>query len=472
MTRILLVGVGPMPRAGLKKVHATGLRLKVFLEALLRLDCSVAIGEFSFAGRGNSFAPLAHERIRDHRPLALDRTIATGELQQLIDSFKPDAIVALTDIGALCACATTYDGPIHVDYFGHPMAERQQQGAAHKNDTALAEQWLNVLPVLLRVDRFSVCSRDQRQALIGELGTAGRLNQFTSEYDFAEIVPPVLPFDEPLALTRPDALTARGIPADTRIVLCSGGYNTWVDEATLFRGLELALERDPRLHFVSTGGAIDGHVENVYTRFEQRVAASPLRGRMHLLGWVDEVDFENILLLSHVGVNCDFRTYEGELGCRNRLYGWLWAGMRAVTTVSSEPTRILADQGWVAEVPFGDATALADAILREAARGRESDLTQRQQTLKQQWGGGQFFRAFSEWARSPQCAPDRKSGVVENPLTKLQRAFLKQSDDAETVRTARELADRLSGSRAVQAYGKLNPEIMALIQKLRNQSGS
>ncbi|MCC7391487.1 hypothetical protein IT571_03910, partial [Candidatus Sumerlaeota bacterium] len=65
-----------------------------------------------------------------------------------------------------------------------------------------------------------------------------------------------------------------------------------------------------------------------------------------------------------------------------------------------------------------------------------------------------------------------KSGVVENPLTKLQRAFLKHSDDAETVRTARELADRLSGSRAVQAYGKLNPEIMALIQKLRNQSRS
>ncbi|MCC6545965.1 hypothetical protein IT570_02265 [Candidatus Sumerlaeota bacterium] len=468
MTRVLLVGVGPMPRAGLKKVHATGLRLKAFLDALLRAGCEVSIAEFPFSDRDTQFVPNNHPAVTHHVALQPRLEDPTIMIEGLVEKWDPHCIVALTDIGALAACAARFDGPIHVDYFGHPMAERQQQGAAHKNDTALADQWLHVLPVLLRADRFSVCSRDQRQALIGELGAAGRLNQHTTGYDLAEVVPPVLPFAELLTLSQPNLLIERGIPSGSRIILCSGGYNTWVDEETLFRGIEGALARDENLHFVSTGGAIEGHVENVYERFEGRVRSSAVHERMHLLGWVNEEDFENILLLSHVGVNIDFKTYEGELGCRNRLYGWLWAGMRAVTTVSSEPTRALVEQGWVTEVPFGDAGKLTTAILKEANKPREVHPQEVHQRLRQQWGGENFFSSFSQWVKKPERAPDRADGVVRNRLAELQRSFLESAEVLEKLATARELADRLSGSRAAQLYGKLHPEITALIQRLKS----
>ena len=41
-------------------------------------------------------------------------------------------------------------------------------------------------------------------------------------------------------------------------MLWSGGYNLWTDVDTLFRGLEAAMARNPKVHFLSTGGAIDG----------------------------------------------------------------------------------------------------------------------------------------------------------------------------------------------------------------------
>ncbi|MEO8376967.1 MAG: hypothetical protein ABI579_04785 [Candidatus Sumerlaeota bacterium] len=474
MTRVLLVGVGPMPRPDAMRVYATGLRLETFLKALVHERCEIALAEFSFGGANIEFVPLKSECIQHHvqLPAELDRAIPF--LDTLILEFKPDCIVALTDVGALAVCGTNYNGPIHVDYFGHPMAERQQQGAAHRSDAALAEQWFSVLPVLLRADQFSVCSHDQRLALMGELGVAGRLNKETIKHlSFIHIVPPVLPFDRPLVLSKPDLLTDKAIPATARIILCSGGYNTWVDEETLFHGIEHALALDSNLHFVSTGGKIQGHVENIYERFENRVRNSKFADRMHLLGWVREEDFENILMLSHVGVNCDVQSFEGEVGCRNRLYGWLWAGVRVVTTVTSEPTRDLVDQGFATEVPFNDRWSLAKAIVAQAALGRRDDLPEFQDKIATLWGWENFFSWLLKWLEEPRPAPDRKTGKVKNPLADLQRQFLEFATGArtqnESVRDAKDLANRLAGSRAFQLYAAIHPDVRELVEKLSSE---
>ncbi len=45
------------------------------------------------------------------------------------------------------------------------------------------------------------------------------------------------------------------------VVLWSGGYNTWTDVDTLFAGLIKAMKEEPRLRFVSIGGAIPGRDE-------------------------------------------------------------------------------------------------------------------------------------------------------------------------------------------------------------------
>lgn len=472
MSRVLLVGVGPLPHRELRRLYAPGLRLEAFLGALERAGCEVLLGEIYFADIGEPFRPRSGARIREHRQLSGTREAITAQLNAWVENESPDAVVALTDVGALSVTRTEFAGPLHVDYFGHPMAERQQLAAVHGNDEALHGQWLDVLPVLLRADRFSACSNDQRLALIGELGAAGRLNAATDRYPFVEIVPPTLSFTEPLVAANRAILREKGIPDGARTILSSGGYNTWMDPETLFRGIEEALRRDPRLHFVSTGGAIEGHVEVVYTRFVELVEKSPLRERFHLLGWVPHTELTDLMLGADVGVNCDFATYEGELGCRNRLYGWLWAGMRVVTTVSSEPTRRLVEQGWAREVAAGDWLGLGAALVEEASKGRPGDLAERQARLRAQWAPERFFGAFTEWVRKPTRAPDRRErDEVSNPLADLQRRFLEAAAREEEVELLREaagdLAAHLAGSRAIQLYGKLHPETLALIEQLR-----
>lgn len=474
MTTVLLIGVGPLPAPQHHRVYAPGLRLNAFLEALIRANCHVMLGELLFAGiENNDFSPKQEHGVIEHRRLGPSLEEATDQINSWTKQSPPDAVVALTDMGSMAVVQSDYTGPLHVDYFGHPMAERQQQAFVHQNNASLHEQWLSVLPVLLRADRFSACSNAQRLALTGELGAVGRLNAETCGHEFVEIVPPTLPFNTPYQTKNPSFLKEKGIPESARVIFASGGYNTWVDEETLFKGIEKALKDDDNLHFVSTGGAIQGHVEVIYERFVQRINNSSVRNRFHLLGWVTQDELFDCMLTADVAVNCDRWSLEGEFGCRNRLYGWLWGGLRVVTTVSSDPTRDLVEQGWVVPIKDGDWESLGEALVTEANKGRHQDLNEVQKTLRAQWGGENFFQELAIWANAPKPAPDRTDQpTVENPLTHLYKAFQKsaqlKSDHENLLAETQQLAQTLLGSRAMQLYLKLHPDLAEKLNKLKD----
>lgn len=470
MSRVLLVGVGPLPAPTQERVFAPGLRLRQFLDSLRLAGHPVFLVEFSFGGQAVPHSPIFDKGVHAHRRLDSNLDRALAQLNGYIREFEPDCVVALTDIGALTAARSEFRGPLWVDYFGHPMAERQQQGFAHASDASLGEAWLHVLPALIRADRFSACSESQRLALIGELGAAGRLNSQTCGHEFVQIVPPAIPFESMPIPTRGDYLRRAGIPEASRVVLSTGGFNTWFDEETLFAGLELAMDRDEQLHFVATGGPISGHVQVVYERFERRVLNSRHQRRFHLLGWLQHEQLLEVMAGAHVGVVVDRPTIEGELGCRNRLFGWLWAGLRAVTTVSSPPTRTLVVQGLATEVPPGNPDALAAALVQQAALGRWSDVDGLRRQLRRDWSAAEEIKAVAAWADSPSVAPDRTGGEVRNPLVDLHRQFLEEHHRREeevSVRGfARDAGRRLLGSRSFRLVTQLNPRLRELAEKL------
>lgn len=471
MSRVLLAGVGPMPHPDLKKVYAPGLRLDAFRRALVDGGHEVHLAEMRFGGGAGAPGAPSPSGLAGHTPIPGDPAEAATILTRIAEEWRPDAAVALTDAASLALATSHYSGPLHVDYFGHPMAERQQQAHVHDSDEGLAAQWLHVLPVLLRADRFSVNSPSQRLALVGELGAAGRLNSGTCHSELIDVIPPAIPFAEPFTLGDPGLLGRLGVPEGARVVLSTGGFNTWVDEETLFAGLERAMEEDPRLHFVATGGRIEGHVAVVFERFEDRAAASRFRERFHLVGWLPHRELEDLMQLAEVAVNCDRWSLEGELGCRNRLFGWLWAGLRVVTTVSSDPTRDLVAQGLVQPVPERHPEALAAALVEAAAAGRPSDPERIREQLRRDWFGTAPFEPLLSWLQSPTPAADRGEGQVQNPLALLQRRLLREAEQDATARelqrTAKELADRLEGSRLFRLFARLRPETGELVKRLR-----
>ncbi|MBI5155458.1 hypothetical protein HZA57_09490 [Candidatus Poribacteria bacterium] len=126
MTRLLVAGVGPRPSSELRQVFAPGLRLDTIVRALEDAGHEVHTAEFTFGGGAATAAPDARAT-----PLPPSVAEAVPVLNAAIERHRAQAVVALTDIGALAAASSSFTGPLFVDYFGHPMAERQMQGAVH-----------------------------------------------------------------------------------------------------------------------------------------------------------------------------------------------------------------------------------------------------------------------------------------------------------------------------------------------------
>ena len=128
-------------------------------------------------------------------------------------------------------------------------------------------------------------------ALIGELGLAGRLNAATDGHELVSVIPCGVEEDDYVHKTR----VFRGIDVDEDafVVLWSGGFNTWTDIETMFEALIYAMECDPSIHFVATGGQIDGHDEKTYPRFVKMIENSGFKDRFVLKGCVELSDDVN-----------------------------------------------------------------------------------------------------------------------------------------------------------------------------------
>ncbi|MGF1573473.1 MAG: hypothetical protein ACFCU1_10435 [Sumerlaeia bacterium] len=490
MTRILLLGVGPRPSAKAKKIYAPGLRLQSFAESLAGEGHEVHLGELAFGAEQNT-APvklaataLNESESPEDSPNALaetpsvtpggmiasetffaaDEHLREAQLEQLIQQINPQAIVTSTDVMGNLAARSAFAGPLFCDFFGHPMAERQMQAAVAKNNGGLLSQWQMVLPILLRADCFGVCSQAQQHALFGELGAVGRLGFETSVHNFAHVLAPANPFNQPFQST-PYSCKGTRIPADALLLLFSGGYNTWLDEETLFKAVERALAQEPRLQYVSTGGGIEGHVTDVFARFMARVEASPFRDRFHFLGWLQHDEYLSLCLEADAGIIVDQPTLEGVYGCRNRLFSWIWAGMRALATDLSESTReVLVPNGFVVPLPMKNAEAIAHIILQETRQGRYSaaETTERQQRLQAVCSTSNCYAGLLEWAADPQIAPDLNSTPAGSNQNALRLSHQQYAALPEVV----ELIKSLKGSRAFTLFLSTQGDKRLLFEKV------
>jgi glycosyltransferase involved in cell wall biosynthesis len=356
--------------------------------------------------------------------------------------------------------------PRWFDFNGHPMAERQMQARVFNSDEGLLSQWRYVVPALLCGDHFSVCSPTQKYALIGELGCCGRLNRWTAGHDLVDVMVPGYNEQEPVQ--RKPAIRGPIVGPEAFVVLWTGGYNTWVDVNTLFQGLEYAMERSPTLHYVSTGGAIQGQDEQTFERFQGLVAKSPHRDRYHFCGWVPLTDLQNYYLDADVAINIDLFSYEGLLGHRNRLFGWILAELPVVSTGLSEFPRELETQELISTFQIGDAVGLGNLLLhieqhkeeyrKKARAAREYVITH--------CAPKKLLAPLLKWVNHSQHAPDLLQGArtgegvgalyPDNSLAQTFVQMMKSADQVEEqqrqIQSLSAELDRIRGKRLYRWY--------------------
>lgn len=415
-----MLGVGPLPVDNAARLHAPGMRTWQIAKLLANRRHEVCVGLINFgeftsksAEKNTAHMEEAGPNIRLYH-LNYDEVNSPAALATLHNHMDFECCISTTDIMNSVAADIPLHIPLWLDYNGDPFAEKQLQGNVHENDDTLLKQWRMYLKGLACGDRFSTATQPQKNALIGQLGFAGRLNEFTCGEELVFSIPNCSRAVRDMGLPRNFQVKGGYIPSESFMVLWSGGYNTWCDPETLFYALERAMRENPSIYFVSTGGAIEGHDTLSFKKFEDLALASDLNGRFRFLGWRDSEEIPAFYRQADATIVTDRFSYEGELGARTRLNDWLDFGIPIICTEQCELTRELVERDLVHSHKAGDVDGLVAAILKVAAGGSEikNKTKAAQAYFDKNYAEERVFAPMLAWAETPQFAGDRREDIV------------------------------------------------------------
>ena len=425
MSKLLVVGMGPLLDEGVRHFGGQCLRTWYFVRPLLDDGHTVRLVTLPIYDpddpeRDNAaLVRRSYEGFEYQAFTNCDFEFIHHTLANVVLSLVPDALIAVNNLPAWVSARLPACMPLWADLNGYEMAEKQGQAARTGDDSPLMEAWRRESLVCRRADKFSTVSRPQLHALLGELAFVGRLNQHTFHYHFVHHFPNAYhsAFAQPPDENAPPILRGPVTPPDAFVLLWSGGYNYWTDPRFLFEFLEVTLAASPLIHFVSTGGAIHGYNTQTYAEFQRLVQESPHRERYHLLGWVPAEDLPRIYHEADLGLNVDEPNYETFFGARNRLNNLMAAGVPVLTTYGSEISRTIDEARCGLVCPPGDVAGLAHAVMSMVqAPEQRAKLSERARAFAlEEFAPGRLTVPMRDWARRPLLAPDNAVKLRSHP---------------------------------------------------------
>jgi len=364
MKRILIVGESPLPNHKSQLRTATSLRTWHFLQPLLKLpDYEITLLSINHEQQEKQIIKQNDDFI--HFSIPKIEKLVIRELKKIMRLTKFKAVVGVNNYPSYLIALIKPKIPFWADLNGWLMSEGQAQAAITQNDSFLPFLWQREKKILLAADKISTVSIPQKYAIFGELASLGRLNSQTNMYDFIEVIPNATEkfiTDE----SRVSSPLFRGvkIPKNAFVVAFIGGYNTWVDEDTLFKGLELSIKKNPNIYFVSTGGGLHGLNNKTFQRFQKLINTSVYKKHFYFLGWVKTEEMSAVYAESDCGINVDKLCVETLTGARNRINEMLKLKLPVITTLGSEIAEDVQNHKLGLTVQSGDSLDLANAILK------------------------------------------------------------------------------------------------------------
>jgi glycosyltransferase involved in cell wall biosynthesis len=423
-------------------------------------DFTVSGSGSAVSGKKNNTVILDALSGDDNEKLVFDYNILsqadfdnTACLYGIYEEFKPDCIVGCSFYPSHAAAklinyikelklsrdkepgAGADTVPFWADLFGHVMAEAQARAITDKSDDCLYHYWNSEYGIISSADIFSVVSERQKYALIGELGAIGRLTMHTGDYEFARCIPcgmPAEPFDH-----KKNVLSDIKYENDF-IILWTGGYNTWTDTDTLFKGLEKAMRVNKNIKFVSTGGEIPEQDMLTYPCFLEMIENSDLKNNFIMMGWIKGEDVPNYYFEADAGINIDKDIYEVRLGSKNRILDWFRAGLPVLSSNVCELTEIIEREGIGYTFKAGDSDDLASKLLYIS--GKKNELKDTAEKAKkyalENFSFEKTTEVLRQWVMDPEIAPDtgKEKALVfrkDEAVKKLQFIVSNQKDIIE-----------------------------------------
>jgi glycosyltransferase involved in cell wall biosynthesis len=252
---------------------------------------------------------------------------------------------------------------------------RHQRLAARRVHAATAT---DKLLDALRSGHFFVCADErQRDLWIGALLAGGLLGPAVYDRDpTLRSLIDVLPFGvpaEPPARTANAPIRARfpELSGEERIVLWNGGLWRWLDAPAAIRAVATVRERGTPARLVVMGASSAGGASTGEREARQ---ASELASSAALFNdrWVPYEERGAWLLEADCAISAHRDHLESRYAFRTRVLDCLWAGLPPVVTAGDALAARVEREHLGASAPPGDDVALADALERVLAAGRDS----------------------------------------------------------------------------------------------------
>jgi glycosyltransferase involved in cell wall biosynthesis len=442
-------------------------------ESLLRKDFTDAAPDF------------IHHQVSENDPALL------SVLQSVIDEYQPHVIVGVNLDCCELVSKLKFEAAFWADMAGWTMAKAQIDAYKSGHDKRLGSYLRDEEKVLERADFVSVVSEAQKYAVIGELAMMKKMGayEFDREFvmriengleDFAadkieKIVKTVHhtqssdrawsagAFEEVEEVGLRyfkgiDSFSGADLPANAFVVLWLGSYSAWVDEETLFKGVEAAMaevgdepmdsgsgdsDDDSRaahslrssaarsgrstgsgrstrdIYFISTGGLSDEEegANKTFLKFKELVGLSRYRDRFKFLGWVPAKHIPYLYRETDVGLNVDRRCLDTLTGSRNRLLEMMKFGLPVVTTFGTELSYGMSGFGAGICVGSGSVEEVRDAILelyRNPARRKDYGDKGRR-FVEQYHSYDRVMRVFLDWLDEFEVGVSSTEGLRSGP---------------------------------------------------------
>ena len=417
MSKVLILGICPLPIENEKMLNAPGIRTWQFTKSLLKdghkicLVCSRTPGAYDKVKLKKIKKKTIGERLI-YYSLTQEKFLDSLYLEKICNEFQPNCIVSASSfLPSFLAVQLRIDIPIWIDQSGDLMSEAQMRAFVEKDNSYIYEFWRIEREILERGDIFSSISSSQRYSLIGKLGAKGRLNKETVGYEFAYVIPNGIDGYKEKKDCSANNSIIRGkyVKKDDFVILWSGSYNTWTNVDVLFSALEKAMDKNKKIKFVSTGGAVPTHNEVTYSHFLDLVNNSRFKNRFIMLGWVPAKDLSKVYLESNLGINIDRPCYEAQLGSRNRILAWMAAGLPGLSTNFCELTQILEEKKLGFTFSSENSDALSKLMLKLSSQKKLlSQYARRAKNFVQkEFTYEKTTKPLRVWVKNPKHSPDK-----------------------------------------------------------------